>query len=85
MISDDNNNNSNRISIKNINGRTTTSDDLINIRRRIMKVIEIGKLPKKINLAAFYTSNKDKTIIENKIKINKKENSVLGNYRSING
>jgi hypothetical protein len=65
MISDDNDNNNNRISIKNMGGRTATSDDPINIRRRIMKIIEIGKLPKKTDLAAFYVSDKDKTVIKN--------------------
>jgi hypothetical protein len=65
MASNDSDNNNSRISIKNIDGRI---NDLINIRKRIMKIIEIGKLSKKINLATFYASNKDKTMIENKLK-----------------
>jgi hypothetical protein len=53
-------------------GRTATSDDPINIRRRIIKIMEIGKLPKEIDLTVFYTSDKDKTIVKNKLKKMKK-------------
>jgi hypothetical protein len=68
MVSDESDNNSNRISTKNIGGRIITSDDPINIRKRIIKIIKIGKLLKEINLTAFYASDKDKIIIENKLK-----------------
>jgi hypothetical protein len=47
-------------------------DDFINIRRRIIKIMKIGKLPKEIDLTAFYASNKDKTMMENKLKKMKK-------------
>jgi hypothetical protein len=72
IASNNNDNNNNRTSIKNVDGRTITSDDLINIRKRIIKTIKTGKLPKKTNLTAFYASDKNKTIIENKIKKIKK-------------
>jgi hypothetical protein len=49
-------------------GRTITSDDFINIRKRIIKIIEIGKLSKETDLTAFYTSDKDKTVMKNKLK-----------------
>jgi hypothetical protein len=49
-------------------GRTVTFDDSINIRKRIMKIIKVGKLSKKTDLTAFYASDKDKIIIENKLK-----------------
>jgi hypothetical protein len=68
MASDESDNNNNRSSAKNMGGRKTTSDDPINIRRRIMKVMEIGKLSKEIDLAIFYASNKDKTVMEDKLK-----------------
>jgi hypothetical protein len=68
MTSDNNDNNNDRISIKNINGRIITFDDFINIRKRIMKIMEIGKLPKEIDLTVFYVSDKNKIIIENKFK-----------------
>jgi hypothetical protein len=68
MISDENDNNNSRISIRNIGGRITTFDDFINIRKRIIKIIKAGKLPKEINLTAFYVSDKNKIIIENKLK-----------------
>jgi hypothetical protein len=77
IASDDNDNNSNRISIKNMGGRIITSDDLINIRKRIMKVIEIGKLSKEINFSAFYASDKDKTVIKDKLKKMKKKIQLL--------
>jgi hypothetical protein len=38
-----------------------------------MKIMEIGKLSKEINLTTFYASDKDKTIIEDKLKKRKKE------------
>jgi hypothetical protein len=68
MISDESDNNSDRISIKNMDGRIITSDDPINIRRRIMKIMKIGKLSKEIDLTTFYVSDKDKIIIKNKLK-----------------
>jgi hypothetical protein len=77
MASDDSDNNNNRISIKNIDGRIIISDDLINIRRRIMKVMKTGKLPKEINLTIFYISDKNKTVIENKLKKIKKRIQFL--------
>jgi hypothetical protein len=58
-------------------GRTITSDDPINIRRRIIKAIKIGKLSKKINLTVFYASDKDKTMIENKLKKIREEAQFL--------
>jgi hypothetical protein len=51
-----------------MSGRITTFDNPINIRKRIMKIIEIGKLLKEINLTAFYASDRDKTMIKNKLK-----------------
>jgi hypothetical protein len=68
IISDDSDNNNNRISIKNIDGRIIIFDDPINSRRRIMKIIKTGKLSKKIDLTTFYASDKDKTVIKNKLK-----------------
>jgi hypothetical protein len=68
MVSDDSDNNNNYISIKNMDGRIIISDNLINIRKRIMKIIEIGKLSKETDLTAFYASNKDKIVMENKLK-----------------
>jgi hypothetical protein len=68
MISDESDNNNNRISTKNMGGRIITFDDSINIRKRIIKIIKIGKLSKEINLTAFYISDKDKTVMENKLK-----------------
>jgi hypothetical protein len=68
MISDESDNNNNRISIKNIGGRIITFDDPINIRKQIIKIMEIGKLPKEINLTAFYASDKDKIMMKNKLK-----------------
>jgi hypothetical protein len=47
-----------------------------------MKVMKIGKLPKKTDLTIFYASNKNKTAVKDKLK-NKKKNSVLSNYKSI--
>jgi uncharacterized Ntn-hydrolase superfamily protein len=77
IASNENDNNSDRILIKNIDGRIITSDDPINIRRRIMKIMEIGKLPKEINLTTFYTSNKDKIMVKNKLKKIKKKAQFL--------
>jgi hypothetical protein len=77
MASDDSDNNNNRISIKNINGRIITSDDLINIRKRIMKIIEIGKLSKEIDLAAFYILNKNKIVVKDKLKKIRKKTQFL--------
>jgi hypothetical protein len=68
MASNESDNNNGRISIKNVGGRIITFDDLINIRRRIIKVMEIGKLSKEIDLTAFYALDKDKTMMENKLK-----------------
>jgi hypothetical protein len=48
-----------------------------------MKIMKIGKLPKKTDLAAFYASDKNKIGMENKLK-KMRENSAFGNYRSIN-
>jgi hypothetical protein len=77
IISDKNDNDSDRISIKNIGERIITSDDLINIRRRIMKIMKIGKLSKKINLTIFYASDKDKTMMKNKLKKIKRKIQLL--------
>jgi hypothetical protein len=68
MASDESDNNNDRISIKNVGGRIVTSDDLINIRRQIIKIMEIGKLSKEINLTAFYVSDKNKIMVKNKLK-----------------
>jgi hypothetical protein len=68
MASDESDNNSDRISIKNIGGRTVTFDNLINIRRRIIRIIEIEKLSKETDLTAFYVSDKDKIMVEDKLK-----------------
>jgi hypothetical protein len=38
-----------------------------------MKIIKIGKLPKKINLTVFYASDKDKIIMKDKLKKIKKK------------
>jgi hypothetical protein len=77
IASNNSDNNSGRISIKNIGGRIATSDDLINIRRRILKIIETGKLPKETDLAAFYASDKNKIMIENKLKKTRKKAQLL--------
>jgi hypothetical protein len=42
-----------------------------------MKVMEILKLPKEIDLTAFYISGKDKTVVENKLKKMRKEAQFL--------
>jgi hypothetical protein len=77
MISDENDNNNSRISIRNIGGRITTFDDFINIRKRIIKIIKAGKLPKEINLTAFYASDKDKIMMKNKLKKMRKGAQLL--------
>jgi hypothetical protein len=77
MASNESNNNNNRISIKNMNGRIITSDDFINIRRRIMKIMETEKLPKEIDLTTFYVSDKNKIIVEDKLKKMRKEIQLL--------
>jgi hypothetical protein len=68
MISNESDNNNDRVSIKNIGGRIITFDDPINIRRRIIKIMKIGKLSKETNLTAFYALDKDKTIMKDKLK-----------------
>jgi hypothetical protein len=51
-----------------MNGRTVTSDDPINIRRRIIKIMKIGKLSKETDLTTFYVSDKDKIVMKDKLK-----------------
>jgi hypothetical protein len=42
-----------------------------------MKIIKIGKLSKETDLTAFYASDKDKTVIEDKLKKMRKEIQFL--------
>jgi hypothetical protein len=83
MISHDNKNSNACISIKNISERITTSDDPINIRKRIIKTIKIEKLHKKNRFSGFLHLKQRQNSGEEQIEENKKKNSTFSNHEPI--